>query len=356
METERPRTAVSLRSERAFRARIAELGGTVLEPKWLGVDRPHRVLCVAGHEGAPRPSDVRQGDGICKTCAGTDPRAAEAAFRARVDELGGSVLEPTWLGAAVPHRVRCAVGHEGQPRPNDVRKGKGICRTCAGQDPATAERAFRARVAELGGTVLEPIWLGVSARHRVRCAAGHEGKPKPNDVQQGRGICRACAGKDPVAAEEAFRARVVELGGVVLESTWLGKDVPHRVRCAAGHEGGARPGNVRQGEGICRTCSGKVWNAFYVVADDINDHLKFGITSGDPRPRLQDHERDGFDRVVRLLTDLPEGVAHALERSVLATLRLAGEQPVRGREYFDMRAMATVLDVVDHHSTHGARQ
>ncbi|MEV5131047.1 hypothetical protein AB0K87_11140 [Streptomyces sp. NPDC053705] len=86
-----------------------------------------------------------------------------------------------------------------------------------------------------------------------------------------------------------------------------------------------------------------------MVVDDEQGHVKFGITSGDPRPRLREHARDGFTRVVRLLVDLPDDVARPMECDVIATLRLAREKPVRGREYFDSRVLATVLDIVDHY-------
>lgn len=275
--------------------------------------------------------------------------AAWAAFRVRVEEQGGTVLEPEWLGVMKPHQVRCAEGHESSPRPNDVQKGQGICRACAGKDPRATEAAFRARVEELGGTVLEPKWLGKGKPHRVRCAAGHESNPMPSNVREGRGVCRACAGQDPKVAEAAFRARVEELDGVVLEPEWLGNGKPHRVRCAAGHECSPMPTNVLQGQGICRRCMGKAWDAFYVVVDEVNGHLKFGITSGNPRPRLRIHERDGFDTVLRLATDLPDDAAPELERQILAALRDAGEQPVRGKEYFPLRVQALVLDLVDNH-------
>lgn len=397
-------------ADAAFRARVAELGGVVLEPKWLGSGSPHRVRCAYGHENSPHPRTVQQGGGICRTCAGLDPKAAEQAFRRRVSELGGTVLELRWLGSNTPHRIRCSEGHENSPRPSGIAKGRGLCRTCAGIDPRVAERAFRERIEALGGAVLEPKWLGANTPHRVRCKEGHETTPKPANVRWRKGMCRMCAGRDaemawqkfqarvekfggvvlepewlgadtphrvrcsegheravlphhlsdrglcltcarrdPVRAEEEFRARVQELGGEVLEPVWLGSNEPHRIRCAFGHESRPRPTGVQQGQGICRFCMGKLWDAFYVVVNDAEDMLKFGITSGDPRPRLKRHERDGFERVVRVLTDLPGRTAQELERSVIATLRLAGETPARGVEYFDARVAATVLDIVDHY-------
>jgi len=271
------------------------------------------------------------------------------AFQARVTELGGEVLADAWLGSSAPHRVRCAVGHERLVRPNCVQQGRGICHVCAGNDPRAAWDKFRARVAELGGVVLEETWLGNNTYHRVRCAAGHECSPRPTSVRGGGGLCRTCVGQDPRAAEATFRARVAELGGVVLEAKWLGSLTPHRVRCAAGHEGRPQPNHVMEGTGICRVCARQVWDVFYVVHDDDADHIKFGITSGDPRPRLREHARGGFTAVIRILEDLPGTTAPDMERLAISTLRLAGETPVRGREYYAANVLPVVLDVVDNY-------
>ncbi len=280
-----------------------------------------------------------------------DSLAVEAAFRTRVAELGGVVLEPSWLGARRPHQVRCAAGHDCAPRPYDVGvKGHGPCRVCAvasarrSERSLAAEAAFRARVAELGGVVLEPSWLGVDSPHRVRCAAGHECSPTPNGMSAEQGLCRVCAGNDPATAEAAFRARVAELGGVVLEPSWLGANRPHRVRCAAGHECSPCPASVRSGHGLCRVCAGMQWDRFYVVVNRAAARVKLGITSGLGQSRLARHRSAGYFEVVRSLA-VPG--ANDLERAVLSTLSLGGVRPVRGREYFDVSALGLVLDVVD---------
>jgi hypothetical protein len=46
------------------------------------------LICAAGQECAPAPKDVLRGRGLCSICARKDPAAAEAAFRARVEDLG----------------------------------------------------------------------------------------------------------------------------------------------------------------------------------------------------------------------------------------------------------------------------
>lgn len=348
-------------AEAAFRARLAELGATLLEPAWRGAREPHRVRCAAGHECAPRPSSVQQGKGICLACVGRGGTTAWDAFRARVAELGGEVLEPVWLGHKRPHRVRCAAGHECTPWPSSLQQGRNLCKACSRDHPdhspvaldrsRTAEAAFRARVAELGGVVLEPTWRGVGTPHRVRCAAGHECTPQPRNINYlGRGICRTCAGLgDPAAAWAAFRKQVTELGGEVLEPAWLGSKKPHRVRCAAGHECAPWPTRVQMGQGLCSTCVGIAWDVFYVVTDDEQGHLKFGITSGNPKPRLGTHRIQGYRTLVRLLVNLPGTMAPDLEHDVIATLRLAKERPIHGREYYGIHVLATVLDVVDNY-------
>ena len=336
-------------TEAAFRARLAELGATLLEPRYLGVHTPHRVRCAAGHECSPRPTSVLRGRGVCRVCARNDPAAAEAAFRARLAELGATLLEPRYLGVHTPHRARCAAGHECSPRPRDLLRGRGVCRTCSKRDPAITEAAFRARLAELGATLLEPRYLGVHTPHRARCAAGHECRPRPHDALKGDGICAVCAQRDPATVEAAFRARLAELGATLLEPRWLGVHTPHRIRCGAGHECSPTPHSVLRGHGVCRRCAGKEWDVFYVVADQAAGRIKFGITSGDPRPRLARHRASGYCTVVRLVVGLPSDTAPAMEQAVLAALRLADIAPLHGREHYDAAALALVLDVVDNY-------
>jgi hypothetical protein len=334
-------------AEAVFLKRLTELGATPLYAEWCGTNRGHHVRCACGRESYPRPADVRNGDGICRACAGRDPEAAESGFRARLAELGAELLEP-YKNSGTPHQVRCAAGHDCYPPPGQVRDGHGICRTCSGQDPAVAEANFRDRLAELGAVLLEP-YSNSQTPHHVRCVGGHDLNLRPTVVQKaravGRGICVTCAGKGSAVAEAKFRARLAELGATLLESEWLGSATPHRVRCAQGHLSRPTPGNVGQGSGVCRVCAGAEWDAFYVVIG--GGVVKFGITTGEGRRRLLIHAGQGFTEVVRLVTGLPDTVALDAENAVKSALGLAGERPVRGREYFDASCLALILDVAD---------
>jgi hypothetical protein len=75
--------------------------------------------------------------------------------------------------------------------------------------------------------------------------------------------------------------------------------------------------------------------------------FKFGITSGDARPRLRSHHRDGYVTVERLFTELPDGVARTLETTLIKNLAANGHKPVLRREYFPAEALDLVLSIVD---------
>lgn len=332
-----------------FRAGLDALGFVLLEEGWLGARQMHRVRCAAGHEIQVWPVSVAQGASRCGWCTGRGHYATETRFRIRVAELGAIPLYDQWLGTNKRHHVRCANGHDCWPRPSNLRKGHGLCRACAqvAKVAERAEAAFHARLAELGATPLYGKWLGVRRKHHVRCTKGHDCYPEVQNVLAGNGVCRTCVGNDPAAAEAAFRNRLAELGAVPLFDQWRGNQYPHQVRCAAGHDCWPRPAGVQQGEGVCRKCRGKIWDAFYVVVQESEHRVKFGVTSGDARPRLADHRVAGYRTVARLVTGLPDRVAHEVEQAVRAALALAGEKPVRGREYFDASCLGLILDVAD---------
>lgn len=205
---------------------------------------------------------------------------------------------------------------------------------------ARSFQRFLDRLAELGATCIETEWLGARTKHQVICAEGHLCNPLPNNVISGFGPCQTCAGVSPTESYRKFQDRLAELGATLLEDGWIGRHTPHRVRCSEGHECTPTPGNVLNGGGLCRDCAWK-WDAFYVVASE--DVVKFGVTTGDPRPRLNVHASAGLTERVLVATDLPEGVALELEGEMKRLLSLAGVRPVHGHEYFPAAARNMVV-------------
>jgi hypothetical protein len=52
---------------------------------------------------------------------------------------------------------------------------------------------------------------------------------------------------------------------------------------------------------------------------------------------------------VLVLEGLPGTVAPEMEAAAIAALKLAGINPLRGREYYDAEALFIVLDIVDNY-------
>ena len=147
------------------------------------------------------------------------------------------------------------------------------------------------------------------------------------------------------ASEAKFLAWLKELGATPMYDAWVDSQSPHLVKCSKNHLVTPRPCAVIGGQGVCRVCAGKEWNAFYVVTG--GNIVKFGVTSGDPWPRLRKHAGDGLREIVRRVTGLPGTAAPDTERAVKAALALAGETPLRGLEYFDISCLALILDIAD---------
>ena len=332
--------AASLKAEAEFRERIAALGG-VVTGDYVNNKTPVECICPAGHACHAKPNPVQQGQGMCKTCAGSDPLQAELNFRARVAELGGTVIG-VYESSSTPVDYICRAGHACRSRPNNIQQGVGICGQCAANDSAEAELNFRAMVTELGGTVIGP-YVRSGAPVECVCRAGHTCHPRPNHVQKGQGICGKCAGNDPAQAEAKFRRMITELGGTVI-GTYKGNRVPIKCICPEGHACRPWPAGIRQGQGMCEKCAGREFTVYYIVYNDAQGRFKHGISSNEGKRRLTTHRGNGYTDVKLLLTGLPGDVAADIEDAVQAALRIAGIKPVQGREYYE-HGLDIALDI-----------
>ena len=261
---------------------------------------------------------------MCLICVGHDPATAEREFLARLVAMGATPLYDKWRGSQWPHQVRCAAGHKCRPRPADVQQGHGVCRVCVGKDPDTAEKTFLARLGELGATPRYTHWRGVAQPHLVQCAAGHECSPRPTRIQQGQGVCRICAGKDPAASERKFLARLAELGATPLYSNWQGSGRNHLVQCAAGHICRPRPGNVISGDGICGLCHPAGFNLgrpglVYLVTHRKLCAHKIGIGAAGGA-RVREWRKAGWE-VYKVMEFAVGADAHRVEQGVLRWFR-----------------------------------
>lgn len=270
--------------------------------------------------------------------------AAEATFRQAMREAGHRVMGP-YVNSSTFVDVICSAGHTCRVRPSRIGEGVGACIICARRDKASAGENFRRSVEEQGAQVLGE-YAGAHTKVLVRCPAGHYCHPIPNRVQQGaRELCTICSGRDPALAEAAFR-RAAAKAGVEVLGVYVTARVPVLVRCAQGHLSKPMPDSIQQGQGFCKQCRyTKDWDTLYVVVNRQQGRIKFGITYADERPRLRAHRAQGYRDTIRILRDFPD--AYLLEQHIIVTLRDAGIKPVHRREYFDITALAVVLDIID---------
>jgi len=195
---------------------VAALGGTLAPgATYRGKNTPVQLVCAAGHACRPLPTNVQQRGVICAFCTGAASAAAAAAvFWARVAELGAAPAPgATYTQANAPVPLICAAGHVCSPTPGSVQQGRGVCRICAGTDPAAAQAAFWAQVTAAGARPAPgAVYWGARTPVQLICAEGHACSRRPNSVQQRGFGCRTCAGMAPTATQARFPARVAELG------------------------------------------------------------------------------------------------------------------------------------------------
>lgn len=312
--------------------------GAVLRQPYVSQRTQLDLGCFSGHEWKVWPTAFLRSSRGCPTCA---EQAQEQSDRERLHAAGYQLVDP-YAGTSTRVRVSCKQGHVIRVRPGSFGSTAQNCQKCHEE---RARKRFEQRLQELGCALLG-TYQSASQPVEVRCAAGHLSRPTPLNVVHGQGVCVTCAGKDPQEAALKFHTRMTELGATV-EGLYVNTDTPVRSICSEGHICHPRPGNVLSGHGVCMTCRGAHWDTFYVVQSPETGIVKFGVTTTLQSDRLATHRRNGFTNVLRLFTNLPDGVAREAELGAERTLADRGFRPVRGREYFPGAAVTDVLDLVD---------
>lgn len=153
-------------------ALMREAGFTPMEPYPGSSQVPWHMRCdTCGEESSPRLTVVRARGGRCRHCVLARTHAlrktrGEAEARAAFEQAGVEPLGP-YLGANKPWLSRCTrCGHDTDPIPNNVMRGQGACRYCAGKavDPADAVEVMRA-----AGLEPEEPFPGASEHWASRC-------------------------------------------------------------------------------------------------------------------------------------------------------------------------------------------
>lgn len=305
---------------------VRDLGGEVTTGSdYEDLASPVEIVCAAGHKVSPRPRDVVRTGVLCQHCA----QAPKDRFLEAVRRQGARLADgELFVNTKVKVILICKAGHACTPAPSSVIAGQGVCKTCAGVDPAASRERFLRLVLEQGATLAPGSdYTGKDVAVRLVCRNGHMCTPMPSSIFQGRGVCRTCAGFDPVAAEVKFRALMVSYGATIeTGEVYKGSTESVRAVCANGHSCNPVPAEVIRGRGFCRACVIS-FNRVYLLRHREVRCLKVGVAS--TSERVTDHLRRGYELVDEWL-DLSHSQAVFLEHAVLSWWRSQGWSLVAG--------------------------
>ncbi len=346
------RSKRSLEAQARFECWASEAGYELHPFEWTTSRAGYAATCPRGHDCSPTPDGVQRGQGGCRTCGLAVTRAARVAqqtgpardrFLAWASEAGYELHDFEWRGVRTRYEATCSKGHKCSPLPTLVHEGFSGCVACGGA-PRTepARDRFLAWASEAGYELHDFEWIGTTARYAATCPKGHSCNPHPSSVNRGIGGCYTCyLPTKSLEARDRFLAWVSEAGYELHDFEWRGGTARYSATCPSGHSCTPVPSTVASGDGGCGPCRGLIADVFYVVTGPAG--VKFGVTSGDPRPRLADHRRDGYTTVASLHTGLDSTAGLDAERRCRAALAAAGLAPVRGREYYSSDALPLVL-------------
>lgn len=329
------------------------------------------VRCRAEHEfsvtaldvvSAPQPFGVDPGEPWCRKCRNADWVAECLAVLKSVAEAQGVELVATGErdesgDGHVVYSAKCSMGHHFTTVGRKARNRHGdpidvLCPDCR-KNAACAEGFARveAVVRETRSTVVKRYRNAVD----VRCRRGHQ-HTFHVDSWDGREAIRSdfCGSCRTLVKFQEFSEGAKDLGITVLESQWIAASRPHQAACFAGHEFGLVPRKLKRG---CPECPRGMYggtvpphDVYYVVsgrdATTGKETVKPGISSGGGYNRLRQHAEDGLTVQHLRITELPAGMARAMESHVLDGLDGEGWLPTRGVEYFPVAALPDVMDLV----------
>ena len=178
--------------ERRFVKNIEKLGGRVTG-EYVG-DKLHiACVCKNGHNCSPIPNNIRRGQGMCKICVCKDSETSKINFINNIEvKLEGRVIGE-YKGKDIPIECICKQGHICNPRPSSIRDGNGMCRICVEQDPKTAKQNFITTIEKKFEGQVIGEYKGCDTPVDCICKYGHKCNPRPNNIKTGQGMCNRCS-------------------------------------------------------------------------------------------------------------------------------------------------------------------
>jgi hypothetical protein len=177
---------------------------------------------------------------------------AEIRFRNNIEKLRGVVIGE-YKNCMSIVECTCVEGHQCFIKPNQVQQGYGICRICAGNDPEIAMKKFHDNIEQLGGIVIGE-YIGAHMKVECKCINGHTCFPNPSSIRSGNGMCKICSKKDFETAKKNFHDNIEKLGYIII-GEYKGKDKKIECICTEGHQCFIIPNGFRDKGNACSRCS-----------------------------------------------------------------------------------------------------
>jgi recombinational DNA repair protein (RecF pathway) len=250
-------------SHKEAAAMMSGAGIEVLET-YPGSKRKWKSKCLTcGEVIYPKFTDIKQGDGGCKTCG--NKKRAKSLMNSTDEPRTIMILahlEPLveYPGSRKPWKCRCLkCGKEVFPKHSDIKQGDGGCKYCGGNyiSPESAIAIMRASFLE----PLEP-YAGTDQKWKCRCLrCGKEVNPMHHSVKRGQGGCRTCANKIRGNANRLTPKQAIQImlnASLRTLEEYKSSDVPWKCECLkCMNVVFPRYSGIQSGQGGCLTCAGK---------------------------------------------------------------------------------------------------
>lgn len=238
-----------------------EKGGHLLSQVFLGSTRKHRWKCGNGHIWDASIIKIRQGR-WCLKCSGRDPWSLAELDEFVFEKYGGHVLSKRRLKGRVKLKFQCKDGHVFSALILNVVRDH-WCPKCAVARRARRSREktmerFTIRVKELGGVVVDSTYLNSKDKVTVKCSRGHLWAVAPNSVLGGS-WCKKCATlsvskKFSLPLAEVQKMVAKQCGKLIESSTYVNGQSQILVECIKGHRWFTSGVSIRSGR-WCPKCA-----------------------------------------------------------------------------------------------------
>jgi len=305
--------------------RLYESLGLSTSEVYPGASQPWRGTCLTcNNKVAPRYSDLKNGKSNgCEYCGGSKVNPIDALNFMSAKGFKTSISFP---GAMTGWKGNCSkCKNEIFPRYSSVKAGQGICKYCAGRALSKRDALILLTNAEL-----EPLEEFTKAGNKIKCkclVCKRTVEARLFGLAQGEGGCAFCAGRK-VDAEEAV-SRMLEYGFETLV-IYPGSHAPWKSRCVqCGKISTPAYGNVTLLGSGCIYCNrdngaydGSISGLFYLITNPYLSSHKVGITSNERKSdRLKVHKSSGWE-TFKILEFKDGSEALRVEREILDWLRI----------------------------------